>query len=191
MDGPNPSDAVAAANPKAKNALTPNDQFQYIKLKTSLVSTKTNDFLGSGTFYALTGLPFLCIPLLMVYRRRKEALDGDIVGNKIRNNNRLAKKYLGDAKKQIANKEAFYIALEKAMHNFLKAKLNIETSEMSKDKITELLASKNANTATVTDFINLTENCEFARYTPASSGSIQQDYDKAVAIISDLEKQIS
>ena len=77
------------------------------------------------------------------------------------------------------------------MHNFLKAKLNIETSEMSKDKITELLASKNANTATVTDFINLTENCEFARYTPASSGSIQQDYDKAVAIISDLEKQIS
>ena len=43
---------------------------------------------------------------------------------------------------------------------------------------------------TVNAFINLTENCEFARYAPSSSGAIQQDYDKAVTVISELEKQI-
>ena len=82
------------------------------------------------------------------------------------------------------------MALEKAMHNFLKAKLHIETSEMSKDNIQELLLSRNANPETVTDFIALTENCELARYAPASSTSIQNDFDKAVEIISALEKQI-
>ena len=85
----------------------------------------------------------------------------------------------------------FYVALEKAMHNFLKAKLNIETSEMSKDFIQELLLSRNGSAASVAAFIDLTKNCEFARYAPTSSVAIQQDYDKAVTIISELEKQIS
>ena len=115
---------------------------------------------------------------------------GDITGNRIRMNNRLAKKYLSEAKKQIKNKELFYIALEKAMHNFLKAKLNIETSEMSKDNIQELLLSRNATQETVNEFIALTENCEIARYAPSSSVTIQQDFDKGVFIISELEKQI-
>ena len=100
------------------------------------------------------------------------------------------KKYLSEAKKQIANKELFYVALEKAMHNFLKAKLHIETSEMSKDNIQELLLSRKANPEAVNDFIALTENCEIARYAPSSSASIQQDFDKAIEIISGLEKQI-
>jgi hypothetical protein len=104
--------------------------------------------------------------------------------------NKLAKKYLSEAKRHLNNKEPFYIALEKAMHNFLKAKLNIETSEMSKEKITEILLSKKANPETVTNFIALTENCEFARYAPASETAIQRDYDKAVVIVSELEKQI-
>jgi hypothetical protein len=102
----------------------------------------------------------------------------------------LAKKYLSEAKNQISNKEPFYIALEKAMHNFLKAKLHIETSEMSKDNIQQLLLSRNAKPEVVNSFIVLTENCELARYAPASTASIQQDFDKAVVIISELEKQI-
>jgi hypothetical protein len=76
------------------------------------------------------------------------------------------------------------------MHNFLKAKLHIETAEMSKDNIKELLLGRNASPEGVNDFIALTENCEIARYAPASSATIQQDYDKAVLIISELEKQI-
>jgi hypothetical protein len=62
---------------------------------------------------------------------------------------------------------------------------------MSKDKIKEILLSKNADSETISDFITLTENCEFARYAPSTSVTIQQDYDKAVEIISNLEKQIS
>jgi len=149
-----------------------------------------DDFLGSSMFYSLVMLPFLAIPFLVVGKRRKEASDNDVVGNKIKKSNALAKKYLGEAKKHLGNKEPFYIALEKAMHNFLKAKLHIETSEMSKEKITELLLSRKANSETVSDFIVLTENCELARYAFSSESAIQQDYDKAVEIISELEKQL-
>ena len=49
---------------------------------------------------------------------------------------------------------------------------------------------RNANSETVNEFINLTENCEIARFAPSTSVTIQQDFDKAVEIISSLEKQI-
>lgn len=191
MDGPSVANSGKInPNEAAKTKLEVAKSFAYIKQKTSLQSMQKEDFLGSGLFYSLVFLPFLAIPLLVVGKRRKEASDNDVVGNKIKRSNALAKKYLGDAKKHLGNKEPFYIALEKAMHNFLKAKLHIETSEMSKEKITELLLSRKANEATVSEFIQLTENCELARYAYASESAIQQDYDKAVVIISELEKQL-
>lgn len=191
MDGPSmASSEKTAPNSTIKTEVAITKTFAYNKQKTTLKSMEKEDFIGSGLFYSLVFLPFLAIPFLIVGKRRKDASDNDVAGNKIKRSNALAKKYLGDAKKHIGNKEPFYIALEKAMHNFLKAKLHIETSEMSKEKISELLQSRNAQLDTISEFITLTENCEFARYAPSSETAIQQDFDKAVAIISALEKQI-
>ncbi|MEM0577240.1 BatD family protein [Flavobacterium polysaccharolyticum] len=189
LDGPTATDSTAVAS-TAKNKISNVEQFKFIKLKTELADVHAKDFLGSNSFYVLLLLPFGIIPLIVIFKKKKEAIDSDVFGNRIKMNNKLAKKYLSEAKKQIANKELFYVALEKAMHNFLKAKLHIETSEMSKDNIQELLLSRKANPEAVNDFIALTENCEIARYAPSSSASIQQDFDKAVEIISGLEKQI-
>lgn len=191
LDGPGVVNSnVNSADATSKTVATPSKSFAFIKQKTELESIESDDFLGSGLFYGLLFLPFLLIPILIIFKKRKDTQDADIIGNKTKRANALAKKYLSEAKKQINNKEPFYIALEKAMHNFLKAKLNIETSEMSKDKITEILLSRNANSETVKEFITLTESCELARYAPSTSTIIHQDYDKAVEIISSLEKQI-
>ena len=188
LDGPTATDSTNVAS--TKNKISSIEQFKFIKLKTQLTDVHSDDFMGSITHFGLLLLPFSLLPLIMLLKRKKEAMDSDVFGNRIKMNARLAKKYLSEAKKQIADKELFYIALEKAMHNFLKAKLHIETSEMSKDNIRELLLSKNANIAAVNGFINLTENCEIARYAPSSSASIQQDFDKAIDVISGLEKQM-
>ena len=90
----------------------------------------------------------------------------------------------------MGSKEPFYVALERALHNFLKAKLNIETSEMSRDNISELLLSRKAAPQTVSDFMKIMDSCEFARYAPSSGAAMQQDYDNAVAVITALEKQL-
>lgn len=191
MDGPSvASSEKATSNAVSKNKVEVTKTFAYNKQKTTLQPIEKEDFIGSGLFYSLVFLPFLAIPFLIIGKRRKEASDNDVFGNKIKKSNALAKKYLSEAKKHLGNKEPFYIALEKAMHNFLKAKIHIETSEMSKEKISEILQARNAQLDTISEFITLTENCEFARYAPSSETAIQQDFDKAVAIISALEKQI-
>jgi hypothetical protein len=191
LDGPSQTaEEPAATASTGKNKIEGVEQFQYIDLRTELTARDEPAFFGSNKFYGLLFLPFLLLPIIVLFKKKKEAIDSDVFGNRIKMSNRLAKKYLSEAKKQISNKEPFYVALEKAMHNFLKAKLHIETSEMSKDNIRELLLSRKANPVAVNDFISLTENCEIARYAPSSSATIQHDFDKAVAIISELEKQI-
>jgi hypothetical protein len=193
LDGPSSSAATnepIASAQSAKNTLSAADQFKYVKLKTSLQSTHRSDFLGSRLFYILLFLPAFLIPVIVFFKKKKAAIDGDIVGNRIKKSNQLAKKYLLEAKKQMPNKELFYIALEKSMHNFLKAKLHIETSEMSKETIAHLLESKTASADTITSFISLMKNCEFARYAPSSSVAIEQDFHKAEAVLAALEKQL-
>jgi hypothetical protein len=193
LDGPSSSAATnepIASAQSAKNTLSAADQFKYVKLKTSLQSTHRSDFLGSRLFYILLFLPAFLIPVIVFFKKKKAAIDGDIVGNRIKKSNQLAKKYLLEAKKQMPNKELFYIALEKSMHNFLKAKLHIETSEMSKETIAHLLESKTASADTITSFISLMKNCEFARYAPSSAVAIEQDFHKAEAVLAALEKQL-
>ncbi|WP_269224264.1 BatD family protein [Flavobacterium sp. IMCC34518] len=190
LDGPTQTAEAPSNTNVGKNKIEKIEQFKFIDLKTELLARKQPEFFGSTSFYTLLFLPFLILPLIVLFKKKKEAIDSDVFGNRIKMNNKLAKKYLSEAKKQINNKAPFYVALEKAMHNFLKAKLHIETSEMSKDNIQELLLSRKANPEVVNSFIALTENCEIARYAPSSSATIQHDFDKAVTIISELEKQI-
>lgn len=177
----------ASADKKKAGAVEP---FRFIALDTSLQAVGKSDFFGSGLFYALLFIPFLLIPVIVLAKKKKEAYDRDVTGNKIRTNNKLAKKYLSEAKKQLGSKEPFYVALEKALHNFLKGKLSIETSEMRKENIQELLLSRKADAQTVNDFLKLMDSCEFARYAPSSGAAMQQDYDNAVTTITALEKQM-
>ena len=86
-------------------------------------------------------------------------------------------------------KDAFYIALEKALHNYLKAKLHIETSDLSKDKINTLLIEKGVEGNVIKDFESILESCELARYTPIDIVTMQEDYEKAAKTISLIDKQ--
>ena len=185
-------DATFVANtPSAnKQAIQKKEVFQFNKLKTEFVSASREDFLGSGLFYSLLFAPLLLIPIVMIARKQKEAKDADVVGNRVRNNNRLVKKYLSEAKKQMGEKVPFYMAMEKALHNFLKAKLHIETVEMSKDNIIELLQQRNASETSINQFMELMNDCEFARYAPATDIAMTNDFERAVERISELEKQL-
>ena len=182
---------VVANTPSAnKQAIQKKEVFQFNKLKTEFVSASREDFLGSGLFYSLLFAPLLLIPIVMIARKQKEAKDADVVGNRVRNNNRLVKKYLSEAKKQMGDKVPFYMAMEKALHNFLKAKLHIETVEMSKENIIELLQQRNASEQSISQFMELMNDCEFARYAPATDIAMTNDFERAVERISELEKQL-
>lgn len=187
IDGPVSSDPqISETEIVVKSEVEPKSQFRFIELKTILQPIKKQDFLFSKSFYLWLLLPFFLIPVLILAKRKKDERDNDVIGNKIRSTNKLAKKYLSDAKKNQNDKQRFYESLEKALHNFLKAKLKIETSEMSKEKISEILHEKRAEEHTIKDFVSLLESAELVRYAPSLANAIKQDYDKAVKTITKL-----
>ena len=192
-EGPlNTADANAqnALRSGAKQPITLNkDQFVFIKTKTDLVSNTENSFFKTRLFWLLLLLPFLAIPIAILIMRNKAIRDADVRGNRIRKADKLAKKYLSAAKKSLGKKEAFYIALEKAVHNYLKARIHIETSDLSKDKISELLSERQVEPQVIKDFLSIIESCDLARYTPMTNVTMQEDYEKASKTISLIDKQ--
>ena len=193
LDGPSSGTTTASNNPAVNNqqaVVATGNQFQFIKLKTDLTPIGFTYFFGSKSYFLWLLLPLLLIPIAIIFGKKREAILSDVAGNKIKKANKLARKYLSAAKKTLGNKEAFYVALEKALHNYLKAKLKIETSEFSKDKIAQLLTEKQVDTNTTQGFLALLENCEMARYSPFSDVQMQQDYNKASEVISAMDKQL-
>jgi hypothetical protein len=183
-------DNLATVNGDQKEATLNNDQFAFVKAQANLKPIVSNNFFKTSAFWSSLLTPFLLIPLALVYRREKEKRNADVFGNKIRKADKLAKKYLSEAKKSLGHKEAFYIALEKALHNYLKAKLQIETSDFSKEKIEYVLIERQVNEPTVKEFISILQHCELARYTPITTVEMQKDYDKSASTISIIDKEI-
>lgn len=187
LEGP---EYIAEAKTNKKTGKKEKEKSFAVNAKSGVFETvQASNFLGSNGFYLGLFLPILLIPIFVWYKNKRDANAADFVGNRRKQSNRLVKKYLSEAKKQLKNKEQFYVALEKAMHNFLKAKLNIETTEMNKETIKNILLSQNIDDLLVSEFIYVTENCELARYAPATQVSIQEDFDKAVRILSELDKK--
>lgn len=166
-----------------------NNQFKYIKTSTKFISINDLVFFKTFKFWCLLSIPFVFIPIIILIGNTRRKRLNDIEGKRYRIATRLAKKYLSEAKNNIGKQELFYDSLERALHNYLKAKLAIVTSEFSKEKIIELLTDRKVEKNVVSDFEGLLKSCEFARYTPTSNVAIQQDYNKAVKVISSIDKQ--
>ena len=188
-EGPATGGNVVAGNNRQSVNL-PSEQFRFIKTNTNLKPLDQQAFFRSWTFWGSLFLPFAAIPLFILFGKRREAKAADVTGNRRKKADKLARKYLSEAKKNLGDQQSFYESLERAMHNYLKAKLHIQTAEMSKERISEILKEKNVSDETSTEFIEVLKSCEFARYTPASNTAQHEDYDKAVKVISKLDKDL-
>ena len=166
------------------------NQFRPFRTTANFTAIKSKPFFKSKLFWVLLLGPFLLIPVFLFVIKRRSARALDVTGNKIKKANRLARKYLGEAKRYLGKKEQFYNALERALHNYLKSKLLIETSDFNKDKISELLAEKHVDLSVLKGFVSVLTSCEIARYTPLSNVDMENDYEKAAQIITALDKQL-
>jgi hypothetical protein len=113
------------------------EQFKFIVKKNNLITKSQSDFFGSELYYGLVVLPFLMLPLIVLFKRKKEVLMEDALG-RIRRNNKLAKKYLSPKNK--SKIKSLLCCLRKAMHNS-ESQTTYRNLEMSKDN-KELLLDK-------------------------------------------------
>jgi len=190
FEGPVAANLSQQGNPIKQAPLINENYFDFIKLETSLIPFEREVLYRSTRFWLLLFSPYLLYFLVSFLKRRNESKVINPVTARQKHANRLAKKYLSSAKKALGEKERFYDALERALHNYLKAKLSIETSEFSKERIVSLLKEKNSQTISISAFVSILEKCEAARYAPSSNVTMQEDFDLAVETIAVLDREI-
>ncbi|SDZ78855.1 BatD family protein [Psychroflexus halocasei] len=176
-------------NEQNKNYVSDITQLNFIRPETNLKSIESTPFFKSTLFWILVGVFTLMIPFLLVFRK-SGLFQTDSKNKTNKHLDRLAKKYLSEAKSSIGQPEIFYTNLELALHKFLKAKLGIKTHELAKENLKIRLQDKSVDKADLKAMMSMIEKCELARYASAESHSMEEDYKKSSVLISKIDKQI-
>lgn len=165
---------------------------RYIKSGPAGLKEKNRFFFNSPLFYLLLGAPFLGFFLLAFFRKKYETYQKDVIGLKSRRATRVATKRLSVAKKMLGSNEKikFYEEIFKALYGYLSDKLAIPVSDLSKEKISEILKNREVSPEGINKLLSVLDSCEFARFAPMPDISEQQIYENAVGIISRIEEEI-
>jgi hypothetical protein len=179
--------------PNKKKIKEEENDIRYIKTG-DLELTKSNSyFFGSVMHYMILTVSFLVLLLSMFFYKKYLEVNSNISLVNERKAAKIAKKQLSTAEKflQQNQKEQFYNEIINALHHYLGNKFGLSTADMSKDRIVEILLSKQVDNQTSNLVIEIINTCEFAKYAPsAASDDLQKVYQNTLELISQIEEQI-
>lgn len=124
-----------------------------------------------------------------IYRRQLKSA-ADIVGTRMRKAGKVAAKRLKKAAAcmKTGNREKFYDEMLIALWGYVGAKLNIPTSELNRQNVAERLIESGATQDLVDEFVDVLDQCEYAKYAPGSgSDELKSVYDRGAEIIGKME----
>ncbi|MBW6533594.1 MAG: BatD family protein [Mariniphaga sp.] len=185
--------ATVMSSRQRENLQLIGQDIRFIKQGNPLLRIKGTTFYGTPFFYSIyAGSGLLFLLLFVVYRKKaKENANVALMRNK--KASRVATKRLkaaaGFMKKN--ENEAFHEAILKAFWGYFSDKLGIPVANLNRDSALEGLRKRNVDEELINDFVEITEQCEFARYAPSGGSEARTElYKKAVSTMSRLEKQI-
>lgn len=104
---------------------------------------------------------------------------------------KMAKRRLQNAYNYLKdkNQDRFYEEYSQALWGYISDKLNITRSQLSMNTVKEMMQDKNIPENIVDEFIDLLNNCEFARFAPGDPEKKMEDlYQKGIEVITKAEK---
>jgi len=169
---------------------TKNTDILHIKTNATSSSAQSSPLIEQGWYWIIyLALIIALISAVAMYNRNIERAS-DIRGMKLAKANKVARKRLKQARAymQQNNSEKFYEELLRAVWGYLSDKLSIPSSLLSRDNINAELLKFGAPQELTDNVIGILDECEMARYSPASSQEqIGDIYDRASASINSLE----
>lgn len=139
-------------------------------------------------------IPVVLLCAGLIARRRYMDMQSDIEGLRSRRAGRLARKRLKKAMACIVadNENDFYDEMLKALWGYLADKLKLPTSELNRENVTQILDDRGISGDSVKQLVDLLDECEFAKYSPAAARKKMQDvYDEGATVINNLEEEFT
>lgn len=166
---------------------------RYIKRGATQFAQRGDYFYGTTAYWMWYIIPFvLFVGVILMYR--KQAMDNaNTAKMKTKKANKVAVKRMKLAGKLLSEnkKNEFYDEVLKALWGYISDKLSIPVSQLSKDNIEQELSRYGVNEELVKAFINVLNDCEFARYAPGDENeAMDKIYTASIEIISKMENSI-
>ena len=117
----------------------------------------------------------------------------DVVKMRGKNANKVATKRLRTAYKLLtAGKQAeFYDEVLRALWGYVGDKFNLPVEHLSRENISELLAAKGVEDATIKQFVGAIDECEYERYAPGDAkGNMNKTFESAMTAIMNIEETV-
>ena len=181
---------VMTTRPGGQKVENRGTDIRHIHTQPSEFTEKGKFFIGSSLFRGIAVAFFVGALLLWIILRKAAARRADVVGMKNRKATKMALKRLRFAgtllKKDLYS--AFYEELHNALLGYMSDKLNMPVSELSKERMSEVLRKNGVLDAYIDELMEILDSCEYARYAPsAGNQAMTSDYEKAVEVISSID----
>lgn len=170
-----------------------NEDIRFIKQNPVKLIPRGQFFFGTLGYILWYIIPILIFIAFFIVYRKQIAANANVAQVRNRKANKVAVKRLKVAGKLLADnkKDDFYDEVLKSLWGYVSDKLNMPTSQLSKDNIEEELRTYGVDEALITEFLNVLNNCEFARFAPTGSNQgMDKIYADAVELISKMENSI-
>ena len=166
---------------------------RYIKTGDTNLTRKDDYFFGSMSYWMWYIIPLVLFIACMVIYRKQALENANVAKVRTKKANKVATKRMKNAGKLLAEKktEAFYDEVLKALWGYISDKLSMPVSQLSKDNIEGKLQQHQVADELVKEFIDILNDCEFARYAPGSQDEkMDKIYSSAIEVISKMENSI-
>ena len=155
---------------------------------------KGNLLFASTTYWLFYIIPTLIFIVFFILHQKKINANANIAKTRTKKANKVAIKRMKRANiLLLANqKDEFYEEILKALWGYISDKLNIHLSCLSKDNVEDKLEQHQVSPTLTKEFIELLNDCEFARFAPGNDYQDTMDriYTKSLNIISQMENSI-
>lgn len=163
---------------------------RYIHTGDPKLKEQGNYFIATWEFAGMAVSPFLLFLIAFGLKKQRDNNAKDTVGIKRKRATKVAAKKLQAAKKlkEDGDKKAFYNETSRALWGYVRDKLNIDPSGLSRDNVKEILLAKGVAVSTIDKLVKVLDDCEMAVYAPSAvSGGMDIAYNTAKEAIDELE----
>jgi hypothetical protein len=166
---------------------------RYLKVKGVNFQSNDDIFFGSFMYYMCYLIPALLFIVFFIIYRKQIKENANIALVRTKKANKMAVRRLKNAGKLLKEnkKEEFYDEVLRGLWGYLIDKLNILQSNLTKDNVEAELAKYGVNESLISEFMDILNTCEFARYAPSqASDTMDKLYELTVDAIGKMENTI-
>ncbi len=183
-------DANPYSSAGGKDVEIQGSDIRYINEVEKLSAEKKSDYTRSLFQYLVLALSLITFGIGSFTFKTRLLSKSEVKSKQKAKANKVAKKYLKSAQKEInGDKSKFYALVDDALNNYLLGKLMIEQSQLKQQTITDEFKKQHVNESLIEETLKISNDCKMARFSPLVLAPNEM-FLKAEKVINELENQL-